>query len=95
MIAVRIILLWTLPEAGFFIDPEPEFSPRQACAPQQDGCFAFCLLAPAACLPASKREPHGVTILVSHCQRCPLVTVDICVSIIWGDSDGNSTQVIC
>lgn len=35
MIAVRIILLlWTLPEAGFFIDPEPEFSPRQACAPQ-------------------------------------------------------------
>lgn len=34
MIAVRIILLWTLPEAGFFIDPEPEFSPRQTCAPQ-------------------------------------------------------------
>ena len=22
-IAVRIILMWTLPEAGFFIDPEP------------------------------------------------------------------------
>lgn len=28
ILAVRIILLlWTLPEAGFFIDPEPEFSP--------------------------------------------------------------------
>lgn len=27
MIAVRIILPWTLPEAGFCIDPEPEFSP--------------------------------------------------------------------